>query len=91
MTQDAVGLDDYVPAPAGQLVEGASGILLPMAVCGCLYLLADQGIGNAKVPTRELAFKRVECVPNLGRHNLLSVKRLAQSFDAPMRFTSPTP
>ena len=66
--------------------EGAGGIHLPIAGYERLRLLVDQGVGNIKVPTRDLAMERVANVPNLGQHNLISIKRLTLSFDAPMRF-----
>ena len=86
MTQDPSGLEDYELAPVGQRVEVAGGTHLPIAGYGSLRLLVDQGLGDFRGPARELALERVAHVPNLGQHNLLSVKRLAQSFDAPMRF-----
>ena len=45
----------------------------------------DQGNGTFKGATRELTVDRVAHVPNLGRHSLLSTKRLTTAFDAPMR------
>ena len=43
----------------------------------------DQDNGTFKA-TRELTLERVAHVPKLGRHNLLSTKRLTTAFDAPM-------
>ena len=85
MTQDPTGLEDYTPAPAGDRVESAGGTLLPVAGYGHLRLLVDQGNDNFTNSTRQLTLKHVAHVPNLGQHNLLSTKRLAQFFDAPMR------
>ena len=45
----------------------------------------DQDNCTFKGPTRELTLDCVAHVPKLGRHNLLSTKRLATAFDAPMR------
>lgn len=59
MTQDPVGLKDYVPAPAGQHVQGVGGILLSVVGYGRVHLLVSQGIGNFKDPALELALKRV--------------------------------
>lgn len=44
----------------------------------------NQGEDDFKGLTRELAQERVAHVPNLGKHNLLSTKRLARVFDEPM-------
>ena len=85
MTQDPTGLEDYTPAPAGDRVESAGGALLPVAGYGHLRLLVDRGDDHFTDSTRQFKLKHVAHVPNLGQHNLLSTKRLAQSFDAPMR------
>ena len=45
----------------------------------------DQDYGAFKGTTRELTLDCVAHVPKLGRHNLLSTKRLTTAFDAPMR------
>ena len=45
----------------------------------------DQDDGTFKGATRELTLDRVAHAPKLGRHNLLSTKRLTTAFDAPMR------
>lgn len=86
MTQDPGGLEDYELSPAGQHVEGGSGSDVTTARYGRLRLLVDQGVGDFLGPARELSLKRVAHVPNLGQHNLLSVKPFVQSIDAPMRF-----
>ena len=44
----------------------------------------DQDNGTFRGETRELTLDRVAHIPKLGRHNLLSAKRLAAAFDAPM-------
>lgn len=62
-----------------------SDIPLSVAGDGCLRLLVNHGTGNVRGPTRVLASKRVTHVSNLGVYSMLSTKRLAQSFDAPMR------
>jgi len=62
------------------------GAHLSIAGYGRLRLQVDQGSGDFRGPVHELALERVAHVPNLGQHNLLSVKRLAQSFYALMRF-----
>lgn len=82
ITQDPAGLANFKPTPVGRRVEGAGGIFLPVAGYGRLCLLVDQGTRNFMGPTHELALKRVAYVPNLGKHNLISMKQLAQSFDA---------
>ena len=45
----------------------------------------DQDDGTFKGATRELTLDRVAQATKLGRHNLLSTKRLTTAFDAPMR------
>ena len=45
----------------------------------------DQDKGTFKGATRELILDRVAHVPELGRRNQLSTKRLTTAFDAPMR------
>ena len=72
------------PSP-GDEVESAGGVFLPVAGYGRLRLLADQDNGTFKEALRELTLDRVAHVPTLGRHNLLSTKRLTTAFDAPMR------
>lgn len=86
MTQDPGGLEDYDPAPARQRMEGAGGNHQPIVEHGTLCLLVDQGVGNSKLPTHELALESVAYLLNRGQHKLFSMKRLAKSFDAPMRF-----
>ena len=44
----------------------------------------DRDNGTFRGATRELTLDRVAHVPKLGRHNLLSAKRLTTAFDAPM-------
>ena len=83
ITQDASNLEDYTPPPPGEDIESANGVFLPVAGYGRLRLLVDQDNGTFKGATREL--NRVAHVPELGRHNLLSAKRLTTAFDAPMR------
>ena len=85
MTQYSFNLEDYTPAPPGDEVESAGGGFLPVAGCGRLRLLVDQDKATFKGATRELTLDRVAHVPKLGRHNLLSTKRLTTAFDAPMR------
>ena len=84
-TQDSSHLEDYTSPPPGDEVESAGGVFLSVAGYGRLRLLMDQDNGTFKGATRELTLDRVAHVPKLGRHNLLSTKRLATSFDAPMR------
>ena len=76
MTQDSVNLEDYTPAPSGDEVESAGRVFLPVAGCGRLRLLVEQDKTTLKEATRELTLDRVAHVPKLGRHNLLSTKRL---------------
>ena len=45
----------------------------------------DQDNGTFKGATRELDLDRIAHVPKLGRHSLLSAKRLTTVFNAPMR------
>ena len=45
----------------------------------------DQDNGIFKGATRELTLECVAHVPKVGRHNVLSTKRLTTAFDAPMR------
>ena len=52
---------------------------------GRLRLLVDQVNDTFKGATREQTLDRVAPVPKLGRHNLLSTRRLTTAFDAPMR------
>ena len=85
MTRDPLGLEDYTPAPAGERVEIAGGDFLPVTGYGRLRLQVDQSNGRFTGLTRELVLERVAHVPNLGQKNLLSTKRLTQSYDAPMR------
>ena len=85
MTQDLSNLEDYTPPPPGDELESACEIFLPVAGYGRLRLLVDQDNGTFKGATRELTLDRVAHVPRLGRHNLLSTKRLTTAFDAPMR------
>ena len=70
--------------PPGDEVESAVGVSLPVAGYGRLRLLVDQDNGTFKGATRELTLDRVAHVPKLGRHNLLSAKRLTTAFDALM-------
>ncbi|CAM9548198.1 unnamed protein product, partial [Ascophyllum nodosum] len=53
----------------------------PVAGYGRLRLLVDQDNGPFKGATQELTLDRVAYVPKLGRHNLLSTKRLTTAFD----------
>ena len=85
MTQDLSHLEDCTPPAPGDEVESAGGCFLPVARYRRLRLLVDKGNGTFKGATRELTVDRVAHVPNLGRHNLLSTKRLTTAFDAPMR------
>ena len=88
MTQDSSHLEDYTPPAPEDEVESADGCFLHVAGYGRLRLLVDQGNGTFKGVTRELTVDRVVHVPNLGRHNLLSTKRLTTAFDVPMRVPS---
>ena len=83
--QDSSNLKDYTPASPGDEVKSAGGVFLPVAGYGRLQLLVDQDDGTFKRATRELTFDRITHVPKLGRHNLISTKRLTTAFDAPMR------
>lgn len=56
----------------------------PIARYGCLRFLVDQGVGNIKGPTHDLAFDRISYMSKHGTNNQLSMKRLVKSFDAPM-------
>ena len=85
MTQDSSNLEDYTPPYPGDEVESAGGIFLPVAEYGRLRFPVDNDNGTFKGATRELTLDRVAHVPKLGRHNLLSTKRLTIAFDAPMR------
>lgn len=67
-------------------MEGAGGAHLLIAGYGRLRLQVDQEAGDVRGPAHELAVERVAYVPNLRQHNLLLVKKLTQSFDAPMQF-----
>ena len=87
-TQDSSHLEDFPPPAPGDEVESAGGCFFPVAGYGRLRLLVDQGNGTFKGATRELTVDRVAHVPNLGRHNLLSTKRLTTAFDAPMRVSA---
>ena len=78
MTQDSSHLEDYTPPPPGDEVESVSGVFLSVTGYGCLRLLVDQDNGTFKGGTRELTLDRVAHVPKLGRHNLLSTKRLTK-------------
>lgn len=86
ITQDPGGMEDYELAPAEQRVKDGSGFHMTTARYGRLRLLVDQGVRDVLRPARELALKRVAHVPNLGQHNLISVKPFAQSNDAPIQF-----
>ena len=83
--QDLSNVEDYTPAPPRDEVENAGGTFLPVARYGHLRLLVDQDNGTFKGATRELTLNRVAHISKLGHHNLLSTKRLATMFDAPMR------
>ena len=83
MTQDPAGFEDCMPETVEQHVKGASGTLLPIVGYGHLHL---ERIGNFEGPPRELARERVAHMPNPGKHNLFSMKRLAQSLDGPKHF-----
>ena len=85
MTQDSSNLQDYTPAPSGDEVESAGVVFVFGPEYGRLRLLVDQDNNTFKGAMRELTTDRVAHVPNLGRHNLLSGKRLTTAFDAPMR------
>ena len=84
MTQDSSNHVDYTPAPSEDEVESAGEVFLPVAGYGHLRLLVDQDNATVKEATRELTLDRVAHVPKVGRHNLLSTKRLTAAFDAPM-------
>lgn len=84
MMQDPGGLEE--PGTSGKACGGRRRYPFPIAGYGCLRFPVDQGVRNVKGRARELALERVAHVPDLGQHNLFTMKRLAQSFDAPMRF-----
>ena len=88
MTQDSSHLQDYTPAPPGDEVESAGGVLLLIAGYGHQRLLVDQDNGTFKGATRELTLDCVAHVPKLGHHDLLLVKRLTTAFDADARLPS---
>ena len=52
---------------------------------GRLRLLVNQGDVNFRGLTRELTLEHVANALNLGKHNLISTKRLTRVFDQPMR------
>ena len=52
---------------------------------GRLRPLVDQGDGHFRGPTRERTLEHVAHVSNLGKHNLISTKRLTRVFGEPMR------
>lgn len=79
MTQDPRGLD-YNPTPAGTTIKGTGGNNLSIAKYGRLRLLVDQGVENAKGPTRELGLERVVHVSNIRQHNMLSMKQACAVF-----------
>ena len=85
MIQDSSLLQDYTPAPSGDEVESAGGVIFYVVGCGRLRLLVNQDNGTFKGATRELTLDRVAHIPKQGRYNLLSTKRLTTAFDAPMR------
>ena len=85
MTQDSSNLEDYTPPPPEDKVKSTGGVFIPVAEYGRRRVLVDQDNGTFKGATRELTLDRVVHVPKLGRHNLLSAKRLTTAFDAPMR------
>ena len=85
ITQASSHLEDYTPAPPGDEVECSGGVSLPVVGYGRLRLLMDQDNGTFKGATRELTLDRVTHVPKLGRHDLLSTKRLTTAFDTPIR------
>ena len=85
LTPDPSHLEDYTLPPPGDEVESVGGVFRFVAGYERLRLLADRDNGSFKGATRELTLDRVAHVPNLGRHNLLSTKRLTTAFDAPMR------
>ena len=66
MTQNRAGLEDYAPVTAGDKVECAGGNFLPVAGYRQLRLLADQGDGDFRGPTRELTLEHVAHALNLG-------------------------
>lgn len=72
MTQDLAGLEDYISASAEDRVENTDGTILPVAGYECLRLPVDQGNRNFTGPTRELKFKCVAHVLNLGQHNSIT-------------------
>ena len=91
MTQDSSHLEDYTPPPAGDEVESAGGVFLPLARYGRLRLLEDQDNGTFKGATRELALDRVAHIPELGRHNLLSTNDSQQRSTHRCASTQPPP
>ena len=85
MTQDSSNLEEYTAPPPRRRGRKHRRGFSPVAGYGRLRLLVDQDNGTFKGATRELTLDRVAHVPKLGRHNLLSTKRLTAAFDAPMR------
>ena len=85
MTQDSSNIEGYTPPPPGDEVESTGGVFRPVTKYGRIRLLVDQNNGTFKIVMRGLTLNRVDHVPNLGRQNLLSAKRLRTAFDAPMR------
>lgn len=65
-------------------MEGTGESHLPIAGYGRLRLLVIQGPGNVRGTPRDMALACVAHWANLGQHNQLSVKRLAQFVDVPM-------
>ena len=85
MTQDSSNVEGYTPPPPGDEVESAGGVFHPVTKYGRIRFLVNQNNGTFKILMRGLTLNRVNHVPNLGRQNLLSAKRLKAAFDAPMR------
>ena len=65
-------------------MECVGGIFFPVAGFGRLCLSVGHGDGDFRSPTRELTVEHVGPVWNLGKHNLISTKRLTRVSDEPM-------
>lgn len=89
MTRDPAGLEDFLSEPAGQRVKDAGGIHSSIndrvwaseLLGGPRYRIFQGSDARASIGTSRTSTQ----VPNLGHHNFLSMKRLPQSFDPPMR------
>ena len=85
MTQDSSNLEDFTPTPPGDEAERVGGVFLPVAGYGYLRLLVGQITAPPKEQRASQLLTALLTSQKLGRHNLLSTKRLTTAFDAPMR------